>query len=221
MLPQGTPVPDSVLGPLPDVADSGGESSTGNFTWRDDFSKTRLAPQWNLLRTPSETWWSLSAVPGSLTLKPRDVSLSSPHNPSFIGRRQQHARFTAIAELRFPESEGFAAGLAAFQNESHNFFIGVRRRGADGEVFLEELNGGAPDSPPLVVASAPLPFADRVDLEVLGEGGRYAFKFRPGTGLWHDLAVDVDGRILSTEAAGGFVGTYLGMYARLEAGAGR
>jgi xylan 1,4-beta-xylosidase len=221
MLSQGTPVPDSVLGPLPDAADSGGESNTGNFTWRDDFSGTSLSPQWNLLRTPSEAWWSLSAIPGSLTLKPRNVSLGSLHNPSFVGRRQQHARFTAIAELRFPAAEGFAAGLAAFQNESHNFFIGVRRKGADGEVFLEELNGGAPNSPPLVVSSLTLPFAEKVELEVVGEGGRYAFKFRSGNELWRDLAVDVDGRILSTKAAGGFVGTYLGMYARLEPGAGR
>ena len=32
-------------------------------------------------------------------------------------------------------------------------------------------------------------------------------------GLWHTLAENVDGRILSTPVAGGFVGAYIAMYA--------
>jgi xylan 1,4-beta-xylosidase len=31
--------------------------------------------------------------------------------------------------------------------------------------------------------------------------------------MWRALAENVDGRILSTPVAGGFVGTYIGMYA--------
>jgi xylan 1,4-beta-xylosidase len=219
MLAQGTAVPESVLGPLPAQSYSGKDPTTGNFTWRDDFSGPSLALQWNFLRTSSESWWSLSTVPGSLSLRPRNVSLGSLHNPSFMGRRQQHARFTAIADLRFPATEGFSAGLAAFQNENHNFFLGVRRKGADGEVFLEEMEGGERNAPPLVVASAPLHIADKVDLEIEGKGGRFMFRYRSDDETWRELGGEVDGRILSTKEAGGFVGTYLGMYARLETGA--
>jgi xylan 1,4-beta-xylosidase len=220
ILPKGEALPESVLGPLPEQTSEGSDSNTGNFTWRDDFSKASLSPQWNFLRVPVEAWWSLSAVPGSLSLRPRNVSLGSLHNPSFIGRRQQHARFTAIAELRFPESEGYSAGLTAFHNETHNFFLGVRRKGADGEVFLEELDGGEPNASPSIVARSPLPYSDKVELEVEGKGGRYSFRFRSGSELWNELA-EADGRILSTKVAGGFMGTYLGMYTRLESGAGK
>jgi len=216
ILPRGTAVPEMVPAPLADSAPSGGDYCTGNFTWRDDFAGPDLAQQWNLLRTPGETWWSFSAVPGSLSLRPRTVTLGSLQNPSFIGRRQQHARFAAVAELRFPSSPGFAAGVAAFQNETHHFFLGVRRNGAGVEVFLERVSGGEIGAPPFVVASAPLAASEKIELRIEGQGRRYAFGFRSGDGTWRSLADDEDGSILSTATAGGFVGTYLGMYARLE-----
>ena len=48
-----------------------------------------------------------------------------------------------------------------------------------------------------------------------GDGGRYSFFYDAGDG-WRPLKVDDDGSILSTEKAGGFVGTVLGPYARQE-----
>jgi xylan 1,4-beta-xylosidase len=216
ILPRGEPVPEMVPAPLPHVVSPDDAGTSGNFTWRDDFAGPGLAPEWNQLRTPHETWWSLSSAPGALSIRPRAATLGGRENPSFIGRRQQHARFTAVAELRLPSSGGFAAGLAAFQNENHHFFLGVRRRGADGEVFLERASGGEIGLPPLVVASAPFPGSGNIRLRIVGDGRRYSFGFRSDEGLWRNLSDGEDGSILSTATAGGFVGTYLGMYARLE-----
>ena len=103
------------------------------------------------------------------------------------------------------------AGLVAFQNETHNYFLGVRLS-PHGErtVFLEKRSG--PASP---VASASLPANVRsVTLKIEGAGARYRFFYRIGNKPWGQLGGDQDGTILSTKTAGGFVGTYIGLFAR-------
>ena len=49
-------------------------------------------------------------------------------------------------------------------------------------------------------------------LTIRANGGTMAFDYRAG-GAGRTLAADVDARFLSTEAAGGFVGTLVGPYA--------
>ena len=185
---------------------------TGNFTWRDDFAGPELDPSWNFLRTPYETWWSLSAVPGALALRPQAAGLESLANPSFVGRRVEHARFEASVVLRRKPDAGVAAGLAVFQNETHSFFLGVRRHEGGDEVFLER-NGGAPRAE--VVATASLPEGGRIALRIAGNGGAYAFAYAVSPGDWKILREKEDGTLLSTARAGGFVGAYVGPFARL------
>jgi len=52
-------------------------------------------------------------------------------------------------------------------------------------------------------------------LLIKGNGGRYSFFYDAGDG-WQLLHDNDDASILSTEVAGGFVGTVLGPYARQE-----
>ncbi len=56
--------------------------------------------------------------------------------------------------------------------------------------------------------------AHDVTLKVAGAGARYRFYYRVATGDWMQLGNDQDGTILSTKKAGGFVGTYVGLFAR-------
>jgi alpha-N-arabinofuranosidase len=44
-------------------------------------------------------------------------------------------------------------------------------------------------------------------------GDRYTFSFAVAPDSWTELARDVDGTVLSTKVAGGFVGAMLGLYA--------
>jgi alpha-N-arabinofuranosidase len=54
-------------------------------------------------------------------------------------------------------------------------------------------------------------------LKIAGDEGRYAFAFdTDDAGVWQALAGDVDGTVLSTDRAGGFVGALLGPFARDE-----
>ncbi len=77
-------------------------------------------------------------------------------------------------------------------------------------LFLEKSNGERSS-----VASLPLPSnLSKVTLKVEGQGAMYRFSFLIPGGKWQQLGDDQDGTILSTKTAGGFVGTYLGMFAR-------
>lgn len=66
-----------------------------------------------------------------------------------------------------------------------------------------------------ILASAPV----RVDgtgplyLKIRGRGGLYEFSYATKPDEWTLLQGNVDGTILSTNVAGGFVGTMLGLYA--------
>jgi len=55
--------------------------------------------------------------------------------------------------------------------------------------------------------------AGRVYLKVEACGQAYGFYVAESAEEWQAVAERVDGRILSTPVAGGFVGAYIGMYA--------
>jgi alpha-N-arabinofuranosidase len=186
----------------------------GNFTWRDEFDDTDLSFTWNSLRGPSDAWLSLDSNAGAATLAATSERLSGTSTPAFLARRQQHATFSASTSLQLPRRSGMSAGIAAFQNERHHFYLGVRREGDRRSVFLERAAGGEPE----VIAERILDRgrSNSIELRVEAGGRPYAFSYRLDGGDWVTLAGDIDGSILSTEVAKGFVGSYVGLYARVE-----
>jgi alpha-N-arabinofuranosidase len=178
---------------------------TGNFVLRDDFSTATLSPLWIMLRAPQETWWQLGAPAGHLALAPRAATLAGKGNPSFLARRIQHARFDATTALAVPAEPGVSAGLVAFQNEAHYYFLGVRLT-ADGK---------APES----VASAKIPADAKLELRLTADETEIAFAYATTPGTWQTLAADADVMPITVQAAGGglhFTGAVVGMFARTE-----
>jgi alpha-N-arabinofuranosidase len=177
---------------------------------RDDFDDPELAYQWNFLRTPREEFYNLSERPGFLRLKLRPEKLSELANPSFVGRRQQHINFCAQAALEFrPANVSECAGLVLLQNNDFHFRF-VITRGADGGqvVRLIKREAGADT----ILAERPVADSEQF-FKVQAQGQAYSFYIAEQAGKWQPVAEDVDGRILSTNIAGGFVGAYIGMYA--------
>ena len=160
------------------------------------------------MRAPSDPFATLSERPGYLRLHLRPQRLSEESDPSFVGRRQQHIHFRAETVLEFiPQNTSECAGLALVQNSQFHFLLIVtqtthpviqlirRAQGVEELLAEQTFNAGT------------------VYLRVEAHEQAYHFSFAEEPGAWYLLAENVDGRILSTPVAGGFVGAYLAMYA--------
>jgi alpha-N-arabinofuranosidase len=218
ILPQGELIPYVGQRPVLGAEQAPGQTLTGNFTWRDDFDAETIDQHWLTLRSFDRSWITLED--GQLRLDALRVGLHSLEQPSFLTRRQQHLRYRASVQLRVPTDPDVAAGIAAFQNESHHYFLGVQRGNSGYEIFLEQAAAGAPQR--IRTASIDLAAGAPLILAIDGDAGRIGFGYRrpdhprepagPATESW--LARELDGKLLSTAVAGGFVGTTLGVYAR-------
>jgi xylan 1,4-beta-xylosidase len=146
-------------------------------------------------------------------LKLRPERLSEQANPGFIGRRQQHIHCITQAALEFvPRRENEYAGLALIQNNDF-YFLFVIGLGAQPNISLIKRAAGIEE----ILAERPLT-AGRICLKVEAHEQNYNFYFSNRPDEWQLLAENVDGRILSTPVAGGFVGTFIGMYASSNGG---
>jgi alpha-N-arabinofuranosidase len=174
----------------------------------DNFDSSTLALQWNSLRTPPDEFSSLSERPGFLSLRLRPQKMSEQTNPSFIGRRQQHIHFTAQTKLDFtPQSENEWAGLTLSQNNDFHFLFVVTREA--GTIVRLVKRAYAVEE---VLAEQSVR-AGELYLKIEAHEQAYHFYCADQPGQWRAIAENVDGRILSTPVAGGFVGAYIAMYA--------
>ncbi len=176
----------------------------------DHFEAQQLAWHWNFLRTPSTGFWSLSERPGYLRLRLRPETLNQRANPSFVGRRQQHINFAVRAMMEFtPDNPQECAGLVLLQNNDFHFrFVLAGSTGDKALVRLVQRKDG------IETILAEREFgAGRVYFKVETTGQQYNFFVADQPENWQTVAQSVDGRILSTNLAGGFVGAYIGMYA--------
>jgi len=223
ILPHGHAIPYVATAPAGIAADAAAMTTSvpgsGNFSWRDDFDSVVLRNGWLEVRTPRDAWLDLASRPGWLTIHALPALLDTLGNPSFLARRQQHMNFEASSALELPLRGGVAAGIGVFQNEHYWYFLGVRRSAGQLQVFLEKDSGHGV----VILASANIAAAQQqpptglIRLKVTAQERRYSFFYDADNAAWKALLQDDDGVFLSTDVAGGFVGTVLGPYARTEA----
>lgn len=198
------------LAAAPAGATMASSTNTGNFSWRDNFSSATLDPAWRYVRVPDRRWADLQSQPGWLLLEAGEQGLDSLRSPHFLARRQQHTRFHASTQLAWPTAH-VEAGLAAFQNEQYWYALGVRETAKGGEVYLQRNRAGVRE----ILALQAVPKHATLRLLIDADGGNYSFGFDVGNGpQW--LQRDVDGSLLSTDVAGGFVGASIGPFAILR-----
>lgn len=173
----------------------------------DHFDKGSLAPCWNLLRTPREEIYSLTERPGFLRLRVRPPRLTEPENPSLVCRRQQHMSFTARTVIEFAPGDGETAGMVLLQSDRYHYRMEYAGEGGKTLVRLIKCEDGKET----VINSVPW-HSERFEMVISARGQDFCFSFGDGEQKIV-LAENVDGRILSTDVAGGFVGTTIGLYA--------
>ena len=211
ILPPGKAIP--LIAKRPPLPPFAAPPTAGSFVARDEFTGAKLAPSWMMMRSPRQNWWRV--VGGTLSLDPQTVTVGQNGNPSFLGRRQQHGDATVTTQLHFLPGEGDGAGLAALQNDDFFLTEVVTRRAGRLMVEVRRRAGKKDPTDGVLIAAVPATStaSEPVRLRVHARGGSYDFDWAGRTGPWRAVAHDVDGTNLSTEKAGGFVGTLIGPYA--------
>ncbi|WP_028552608.1 glycoside hydrolase family 43 protein [Paenibacillus sp. UNC451MF] len=178
----------------------------------DHFDAPTLGMQWNFIRTPRGDYASLTERPGHLRLKLKTERLSEGANPSFIGRRQQHMSFTARTVMEFaPQTNNEVAGLVLLQNQDYQFRMEYAMGQSSRIIRLITRKAGEE-----MVLAAHAVDASKLYLKVEAIGQAYHFYYGTGYEQWIALAEGVDGTLLSSDVAGGFIGAYMGLYASSE-----
>ncbi|MGO9949977.1 MAG: glycoside hydrolase family 43 protein [Steroidobacteraceae bacterium] len=215
VLPPKTAVPHVLLRPpLPATA------IIDRSHWRESFDSTKLSPDWEMLRTPSEKWYSLDKKSGRLILQARAESISGSGNPSFLGKRQRHQNAVVETEVRYvPVRSGDRAGLVVFADERHHYFLGLWRNAQGSKLVLAVRNGANDPAEGRIIAAAPYRGAPGapVRLRVSARGAAYDFAYAIGRGPWIQLLANADGRMLASELTNLFTGTMIGVYAERSA----
>ena len=175
---------------------------------RDDFESDTLNLCWNYVRNPVEKNYSLTERPGFLRLYGSRFTLSDCDAVTFLGRRQQHLECSASVKLDFePSNENHEAGLVAMLCQAHHYEVAVTRLNGHKQIIVRRTIGTLS----AVVASEEIAEGTIV-LEIRADKEWYALGYRKVNGEFIELAKG-ETRFMSAPVAGGFTGTYLGVYA--------
>ncbi len=181
----------------------------GNFKFEDNFASDSLDLRWIGLRGPREKFISI-AKKGGLQITPFTTNINEMKPTSTLFYRQQHSSFSAATTLTFkPKAENELAGLTCYQNEHFNYVFGVTKKDKDYMLVLAKTAKGKTT----VVASTKIDVKTPISLQVVADGNDYRFNYAVDGGEYQNLGGTVSGDILSTNVAGGFTGSLIGLYA--------
>lgn len=205
--------------PLPVTDDTSTAFYSGNFSFRDDFDKPTLNRDWIFLRTVKRSWYELDAGKKALEISLRPQTVAGKENPSYLARRQQHAKFTATTSMNFSaKNENEKAGLLCFMNEDHFYFLSKSVENGEAVVQLfRSLPSPADNNRMELIASEKIAGAEALQLQVEVNADQYVFSYSTDGNSWNMIGPVMDGKFLSTKVAGGFaanfVGCTIGLYA--------
>jgi xylan 1,4-beta-xylosidase len=207
ILPQGERIPFALKKPALPAQPQATPPTSGDFGYTDSFDGDSLGLSWMGIRDPQASFYQVEG--GALNLACHGGLGDVNQVPSFIGRRQQHHIAEISTTVSFaPTAEGDAAGLAAVQDDQHLIFIGITQHEGKNQVALYRRQGSSDDT---LINAAPISSTQDVTLSLAFNGGKMQ-AFYEVDGQRQLLAEGVDATNLSTNVAGGFVGTIVGPY---------
>lgn len=163
------------------------------------------------LRNPVTENYSLTDKKGYLALRCAKDTLSSSGNPSYVCQRQKDFNFRFETVMEFsPASERDQAGIAIFQCENSNYqFLA----GTDGSTTVLSVIRTWKEETTLLESISLEPGCSRLALRLEARLQDLSFQYSTDGKNYTTIVDHVEGRILCTDATGGFVGNTLGVYA--------
>jgi alpha-N-arabinofuranosidase len=194
---------------------NGGFFPNGNFTYSENFAPEKLDHRWVSLRGPREAF--ISPAKNGLRVNPFETNIKEQKPTSTLFYRQQHNSFSFTTTMQYkPDSGKDLAGIVSLQSEGFNYVFGVTKKDNDYFVVLQRNEKKDPRSRDVsskILASSKINTQGPIRLKVEAVGDDYRFSFALGNNEFVNVGNTVSGDILSTNIAGGFTGTLLGLYA--------
>ena len=215
VLPRGAEVPLQL--PRPQIAGANATvTDSAVSSWTENFSDATLPPQWLTPHPPKRAWFSTGA--GGLKLQTGTTPLGAEgmeDQAHYLGHRLQHHRATLDMQLSAASvADGELAGLAWLQNERYHYVLGVEASNGTRRVALYLRAGkDSPETGTLLAQKDLSGAGDNTGLRFTLDGGRAQAWFSPQPGQWQRLGETLDASLLSTDTAGGFIGSTFGAYA--------
>ncbi|MDI1256180.1 MAG: glycoside hydrolase family 43 protein [Flavobacterium sp.] len=183
----------------------------GNFTFTDNFKTSHLDLRWIGLRGWREKFATITKEGLKITPFATNIKAKAPTSTLFY--RQQHASFEANTTLKYkPKSEKELAGITCYQSEKFNYVFGITKKINDYYLVLERTEKGISK----LIANKKISFTSEITLQVIAEGSNYRFNYTLNGAAYENLGGTVSGDILSTDVAGGFTGSLIGLYTTIE-----
>lgn len=181
----------------------------GNFIFSDNFSDKNLDYRWVGLRGPREDF--IQQTSNGLMITPFDINLKEVKPTSTLFIRPQHSKFTSTVTMDYmPKTEKDLAGLVCLQSEKFYYLFGVTKKGNDYYLALQRTEKGKST----IIATEKIEVKTPIELQINADGDNYRFNYSTDNGAnFKNLGGTVSGDILSTNVAGGFTGSLIGLYA--------
>ena len=180
----------------------------GNFTFTEEFKSEKLDYRWIGLRGPREDFMSITKK--GLEINPFAATIKEVKPTSTLFHRQMHKTFSFTTTMDYkPGAEKDLAGLTCVQSEKFNYVFGLTKKGNDYYILLERTEKGVSK----ILASQKVDIKGPIKLQVKASHDDYEFGYALNGNEFINLGGVVSGDILSTNVAGGFTGTLIGLYA--------
>jgi alpha-N-arabinofuranosidase len=179
----------------------------GNFTYNDKLTDKNLDYRWIAMRGPRESF--ITVTKNGVKVNPFATNIKALAPVSALFHRLQHESFETSVTLDFkPKSEKELAGITCYQSETFNYVFGITKKDKDFYIVLERTEKGQSK----LIASEKISLSKMVKLQVVADKDEHSFNYSIDGKNYKNLGGPVSGDILSTDVAGGFTGSLIGLY---------
>jgi alpha-N-arabinofuranosidase len=179
----------------------------GNFTYTDKLTDKNLDYRWIAMRGPRESF--ISVTKNGVKVNPFETNIKALAPVSALFHRLQHESFETSVTLDFkPKSQKELAGITCYQSETFNYVFGITKKDKDFYIVLERTEKGTSK----LIASEKISLSKPVKLQVVADRDEHSFNYSTDGNNYKNLGGPVSGDILSTDVAGGFTGSLIGLY---------
>jgi len=181
----------------------------------DYFNRDSLPLHWLTLRMPVDkknAAFSLTERKDALRLFTAAASMRGKDHPAFAGRRIRHKDWSFSFLMEFtPKKESESAGLILLQSEDYQYRL-EKYLSPNGIFMIRLIKAAGKEDE--IIASARCPKDEtQLTLAAINKDMKLSFLYGKDGNSLICLKDNMDARILSTEYAGGFVGTLAGVFA--------